>query len=135
MKYITIVAEDKVGLLADISYILGKSKVNIDSINVDVVAKKAVIVLTVADSAKARSVLEASGYKVAESNMVVIRLPDQPGELSKITGLLAKQGINIENVLTLTRDGKETVLAVAVDKPKRASELLKEYLLNKEAIY
>jgi hypothetical protein len=135
MKYITVVAEDKVGLLADISYILGKSKVNIDAINVDVVAKKAVIVLTVADSTKARAVLEASGYKVAESNMVVIKLPDQPGELSKITGMLAKQSINIENVLTLTRDGKETVLAVAVDKPKKASEILKEYLLNKGAIY
>jgi len=135
MKYITVVAEDKVGLLADISYILGKSKVNIDAINVDVVAKKAVIVLTVADSTKARAVLEASGYKVAESNMVVIKLPDQPGELSKITGMLAKQSINIENVLTLTRDGKETVLAIAVDKPKKAGELLKEYLLNKEAVY
>jgi hypothetical protein len=132
MKSITIVADDKVGLLADISYILGKAKVNIDALNVDVVANKAFIVLTVPDAEKARSVLEASGYKVTESNMVVLKLSDQPGELSKITSTLAKQHVNIENVLTLSRDGKDTVLAVMVDKPKKASELLKEYLLNKE---
>jgi len=132
MKSITIVADDKVGLLADISYILGKAKVNIDSLNVDVVAHKAVVVLTVMDSEKARSVLEASGYKVTEANMVVVKMPDQPGELSKITGTLAKQHVNIENVLTLSRDGKDTVLAISVDKPKKAAELLKEYLLNKD---
>jgi len=135
MKSITIVADDKVGLLADISYILGKSKINIDSLTVDVVASKAVIVLTLADSDKARAVLEASGYKVTEANMVVIRLPDQPGELSKVTSTLAKQGINIENVLTLSRDGKDTVLALSVDKPKKAHEMLKQYLLNKEELY
>jgi len=132
MKSITIVADDKVGLLADISYILGKAKVNIDSLTVDVVAHKAVVVLSVMDSEKGRSVLEASGYKVTEANMVVVKLPDQPGALSDITGVLAKQHVNIANVLTLSRDGKETVLAISVDKPKKAQELLKQYLLNKD---
>lgn len=106
MKSITIVADDKVGLLADISYILGKAKVNIDSLTVDVVAHKAVVVLSVMDSEKGRSVLEASGYKVTEANMVVVKLPDQPGALSDITSVLAKQHVNIENVLTLSRDGR-----------------------------
>ncbi len=132
MKSITIVADDKVGLLADISYILGKAKVNIDALSVDVVAQKAVVMLTVPDSDKARQVLEASGYKVTEANMVVVKLPDQPGELSRITAALAKQGINIENVQTLSRDGKATVLGVLVDKPKKANEILKPYLLNKD---
>jgi hypothetical protein len=131
MKSITIIADDKVGLLADISYILGKAKVNIDALSVDVVAKKAVVILTVPDSEKARQVLEASGYTVTEANMIVVRLPDEPGELGKITTSLAKQGINIENVQTLSRDGRDTVLGILVDKPKKANEMLKPYLLNK----
>jgi hypothetical protein len=132
MKTLTIVADDKVGLLADISYILGKSKINIDTINVEVVSQKAMITLGLHDFDKAKSVLEASGYKVTEANMVVVKLNDQPGELSRITKLLAKEGINIENVLMLSRDTSNTVLAIAVDKPKRASELLKDVLVGKE---
>ena len=131
MRSITVVAEDRVGLLADISYLLGKAKVNIDSISVDVVAGKAVITLALKDDQKAKTLLENAGYKVAESNVVVIKLSDQPGELSKITNMLAQEKINIENVHMLSRDGNTTVLAIVVDKPKRAMKLLDQYLLNK----
>ena len=50
MKSLTIVADDRVGLLSDISYVLGKSKINIESISVDVIGNKAVIVLTIKNS-------------------------------------------------------------------------------------
>lgn len=129
MKSITIVADDKVGLLADISYILAKESINIESLNVDVISDKAVIILNVKDGNKARSALEISGYKVTEENMVIVKLDDKPGELSRITKMLAESSINIDNVLILTRDGKHTVLSLAVNDTKKASELLKDYLM------
>jgi len=132
MKTITIIADDKVGLLADISYILAKANINIESLNVDVVANKAVIILSLKDPEKARGALEASGYRVSEDNMVIVKLTDEPGELSKITKMLAKEKINIENVLMLSRDGKSTVLSLAVDNPQKAGKLLKEYLITEQ---
>src|SRR3989338_1545015 len=132
MKSVTIVADDRVGLLADISYLLGKAKVNIESISVDVVAKKAVISLTIKDPDRAKTVLENAGFKVTESNSIVIKLVDKPGELSRITSMLAESGINIENVHIVSRDGSNTILSVVVDKPKKAVKLLDEFLLNKE---
>lgn len=132
MKSVTIVADDRVGLLADISYLLGKAKVNIESISVDVVAKKAVISLTIKDSDKATSVLQNAGFKVTESNSIVVKLVDKPGELSRITAMLAESGISIENVHIVSRDGSNTILSVVVDKPKKAVKLLDEFLLNKE---
>jgi len=131
MKSVTIVSEDKVGLLADISYILGKAKVNIESISVDVVAGKAIITLTIGNPAKAKDVLERNGYTVAESNVLVIKLADKPGELSRITNMLAGDHVNIQNVHMLSRDGKNTVLAIVVDKPKKASKMLEDHLVNK----
>jgi hypothetical protein len=130
MKTISIIADDKVGLLSDISYILAKANINIESLNVDVVADKAVILLSLKDPEKARSALEASGYRVNEDNMVIVKLSDKPGELSTITKMLAKDKINIENVLMLSRDGKNTVISIAVDNPLKASKLLKEYLIR-----
>lgn len=132
MKSITIVADDRVGLLADISYLLGKAKVNIEAISVDVVGKKAVISITVKDSDKAKSVLQNAGFNVTESNSIVVKLIDRPGELSRVTSMLAEQGINIENVHIISRDGTSTILSVVLDKPKKAIKVLDEFLLNKE---
>lgn len=135
MKPLTIVADDKVGLLADISYILGKAKINIDSLSVDVVGGKAIISLLLSEPERGKSVLEAAGYNVTELSSLVLKLPDKPGELSKVTSILAKEGINIQNVHMLTRDGKTTVISMIVDKPKRAITLLKDYTINKEEVY
>ncbi len=132
MKSITVLADDRVGLLADISYLLGKAKINIESISVDVVAKKAVISLTLKDADKAKVVLENAGFKVSESNSIVVKLVDKPGELSRITAILAEDGINIENAHIVSRDGSNTILSIIVDKPKKALKVLDEFLLNKE---
>lgn len=135
MKELTIIADDKVGLLADISYVVGKAKVNIESINVDVISKKAIITISLSDYDKGKTVLGASGYNVIESDSVVIKLSDQPGELSKITKLLSDEGVNISNVHMLSKDGKLTVLSVSVDNPKKTTKLLQDYLVSKESIY
>ena len=132
MKTITIVADDKIGLLADISYILGKAKINIESINVDVVGDKALITLSLSDNSTGKEVLEASGYRVAEDNTVVIKLKDKPGELNRITNLLSNEGISINNVYMLSKDGQNTVLALKVDKPKKATSLLREVEIGQE---
>ena len=135
MKTLTIIADDRVGLLADISYILGKAKINIENISVDVLGGKAIITLAVADRERAKSVLEAANYKVSDVESIVIKLPDKPGELSRITNVLAKDGINITNVHMITKDGKNTVIALIVDKPRKAEVLLKDFLLAAEEIY
>jgi len=132
MKTITIVADDRVGLLADVSYILGKAKINIDAIGVDVVGGKALITLTIKKSDEAQRILTQNGYKVTDSNVIVVKLEDRPGELNKITSKLADEKINIQNVHMLSRDGKSTVLALVVDNPRRASRLLQSFMINPE---
>ncbi len=133
MKSITIICDDKVGLIADISYILGKAKLNIESISVDVVNAKAIITLSLTEVEKAKTFLEAAGYPVEQINSIILKLPDQPGELNKISTILSKESINIQKVQVLLRDGNQTLLSLSTDKPKRASKLLEPYLLNHES--
>jgi hypothetical protein len=133
VKSVTIVADDKVGLLADISYILAKSKVNIDAINVDVVGGKAIISLALSDPAKGKQVVEAAGYKCEDPTAVVIKIQDKPGELNKMTALLAKEGVNVQNVHMLSKDGASTVLSIVVDKPKRAALILQPHLITNDS--
>ncbi len=132
MKSITIVAEDRIGLLSDITYILGKSKVNIESVDVAAVGGKAIINLTIKNAEKASEALSRNGYRVMETNVIVIKLTDKPGELAKVTKSLSDSGIDIQNVHVVSRDKTYTVLALVVDKTKKARSLLKEYLIEEE---
>ncbi|MEW6748541.1 MAG: ACT domain-containing protein [Candidatus Micrarchaeota archaeon] len=135
MKSITIVAEDKVGLLADISYILAKSKINIETVSVDVVGGKAIISLGVGDITKAKQVVEASGYKVEDPEAVVIKLSDKADEVNRVTKMLTEEGVDVKNVRMLTKDSNNTVLAILVDKPKKAALILQPHLITTQADY
>jgi len=130
MKQITIVAEDKVGVIADISYILGKAHLNIEAISAEVYGGKGVVNLTVKDEAKAARLLSANGYKVLESEMIVVKVKDEPGSLSEISRLLKEAGVNIENLYLLTRGEGVSIDAINVDKPKKAKKVLAKYLMK-----
>jgi len=128
----TIITEDRVGVIADISYILGKAKINIEAISAEVYGGKGVINLMVKDEEKATKLLTANGYKVLESELLVIKLKDEPGELSKVTSLLKKAKVNIKNLYILAKGEGIVIDALSVDKPKKAKKLLKDYLLQGE---
>lgn len=128
MKQLTIVAEDKVGLIADISYILGKARINIDAITAEVYGGKAVLNLTVRDEKKAARLLEANNYKILESEVLVVKVKDEPGELSAISRRLKEAGINIENLYLVTRGEGFAIDALKVDKPKKAKKVLSQWL-------
>jgi hypothetical protein len=128
MKQITIMVEDKVGVLADISYILGKAKINIDAITVTKVGENAIIYIGVKDEKRAKDVLMNNSYRVMSSENLIIKMSDQPGELTRLSKLLADSGINIENIHMLTRDKESAVFSIKVDKTSKAEKLLAPYL-------
>ena len=130
MKNIVIVENDRVGLLNDISYIMGKEKINIENIVGHSIGKKALIILSVKDYKKALSVLKKNGFNVMEEDTITIKLIDKPGELSKVTDLLAKNKINIKNIYVIGRDGVTTIVALTTNKKKKAMELLKPFRID-----
>ncbi|MFH1785685.1 MAG: ACT domain-containing protein [Candidatus Micrarchaeota archaeon] len=135
MKSVTIVADDKVGLLADISYVLAKSKINIEAINVDVISAKAVITIGLNDVARGKQVIEAAGYKVEDPEAIVIKISEKPGELKKFTDNLTKEGVGVKTSTVLTKDNVHLIVALTVDKHKRAVAILKDYLITNESEY
>jgi hypothetical protein len=135
VKSIAIIADDKVGLLADISYILAKSKINIESLSVDVLGGKAVITMNLSDVVKGRDVVINAGYKVEDQNSTIVKLSDRPGELNKVTSMLSKEGLSVQNVNIIAKDGKMTVLSILTDKPKKAAMILQPFLITNESSY
>ena len=128
MEQITVVAKDNVGTLADISYILGKAKINIESLSAVSLSGKAVLVFFVKKADRAKRVLESNDYDVLESEVLVIKIKDQPGELSKVSVLLKKEKVNILNLYYIAKEKGASVLALRVDKYAKAKKLLKPHL-------
>ncbi len=134
MKQITVVSDDKVGLLAEISHALAKKGINIEALDLEVVGRKAVVGLMVADGNAAKAALGAAGYEVADENCVVIRVDDKPGEFNKVASQMAHEGINIEKVHMISREGNRIILSIVVDRPEPALRVLREYLASSESV-
>ena len=128
MKQLTIVAEDKVGLLSDVTFILGKAKVNIDSLQVEVEGNTAIISLMLKDEKRARELLEKNGYKALESEIMLVHLKDEPAQTAAMTALLSKEKISILSAHLVANANGMCTMALKVDKPIKAKKVLAAYI-------
>ena len=117
LKDIVVILEDRPGALADMSEILGASRINIGGICATSNNGEGVIHILVEDPAGARKSLEASGIKVStERDVLVMDINDRPGSLGEITRKIADAGVNIELAYLATN----TRLVLGVDDLKKA---------------
>lgn len=128
MKTVTVVSDDRLGLLADISYVLGKSNVNIEGLFVDVVGGKAVISLEVRDTTKASEILTCNGFETTDNDAIVIKV--QKNNIEKITEMLDGKKIKTSDVSKLSSDSNDEIFALKVDKPRKASKVLSAFVLG-----
>ncbi len=128
MKSVTIVSDDRVGLLADISYILGKSAINIDALSVDVVGGKAVISMEVKDPKRAAGVLQSNGFTTAGLDSIIIKVANDSVE--EITEMLEGEKVQVKELNPLSSDAVDAIYALSVDKPRKAARMLSAFLLG-----
>ncbi|MFH1521117.1 MAG: ACT domain-containing protein [Candidatus Micrarchaeota archaeon] len=134
MKSVTVVSDDKVGLLADISYILGKSNVNIDGLFVDVIGGKAVISIEVKDPKKASEILSLNGFSLTAPDAIVVKVSNN--SMEKLTEMLEVEDITVTGLSMLSSDRSDGVFAINVDKPRKAHRMLSPFLLgNTDELY
>ncbi len=128
MNELTIVAKDRVGLLADISDALGKDGINIEFVSVETTASTAIVHLKVQNVPAAKKCLTAAGFRVVDKHNLLLRLKDRPGELAKVSRKLADAGVNIKNVYILDAAKNEKIMAMDTSDNTKAKTVLKSYL-------
>jgi hypothetical protein len=122
-KEFSVKLTNKSGELARVTEILQKDGVNIRSISTEPQAEAVRIVTSDVD--KTRKSLSQSNVQFSERNLLVARLEDKPGELARISGALAKEGINIDAAYMLDKDSKHVHVALAVSDEDKARNILK----------
>jgi hypothetical protein len=102
-KDLTVILEDRPGMLAELGEAMGKAGINIDGMCGFLAEGKGVIHMLVEDTEAARSALEGAGLDVREErDVLMLRLGvdiiDRPGQTGEIGRRLADEAINVDLV-------------------------------------
>lgn len=126
MRDLTIRLENRPGALAEMGEALGSANVSIEGGGAFVFDGQGIAHFLFEDGDAARKALEAKGIEVLADREVLVQKLDQeqPGQLGKISRLMAEAGVNIEVIYS---DHQNRLILVVDDfeKGRAVSEMWK----------
>ena len=118
VRQLSVVLENKPGALANVARILAGEKVNIVAVFGSTAGAQGSAQLVVDNVNKAKKALGAAGVSFNEGTLEQIEVANKPGALAKLTGRLAKKGVNIESIYaTAPKGAKKAVVVLSTTAP------------------
>lgn len=130
MKFITIIHEDRIGLIAELTELLEAQGINIDRIDAISGDRTATIRITTSDYTKTLAVLNASGYRALPMETILVRVDDRPGALARISRQLSDHAIDIRGITMVQQFEGYTVVSITTDNDDRARGVLAPILVT-----
>lgn len=125
---LSIFAENKPGKLAHVTSLLARENISIRATTISTSDTFGVISLIVDDPKRAEAVLTKAGMTVNLRNVLAVLIPDTPGGLDRLTQLLYKEAVNINNAYGFVLESsKKAVFVVDVDQMEKTEKLLNEH--------
>lgn len=114
---ISVFLENRAGQLADITGILSENQVNMRAINIAETADYGVLRLIVDDASRASSILLEQGFILTMTPVVGVAVPDTPGGLSKVLGVISQAEIDVEYMYSVfgQKDGQACMIFRVAD--------------------
>ena len=97
-KELVVSADNKVGMLADVSGLIADAGINISAISAYAMGEKAIFRIVTSDNDKAENILISKGFKVDECEIVAVNLPDKIGQAKEISDKIKLAGINLDYI-------------------------------------
>jgi hypothetical protein len=132
MKEITVIAEDRAGLVADVTEALASVGINLESIDAEALGATAVVRLTVDRYDDALRALAKAQFHALTEDAILVRLDDEPGGLARVARRFKDAGVNLRAVRLVYRDTrhKKAIVAIAAEKTDQAIALVKDVLIE-----
>jgi hypothetical protein len=130
-----IQAKNSKGLLADVTGLVAEQGVNIEDVCAYVNGDDATLYIITNNNLKARSVIEEKGFKIEETEVIVLRLWNRPGALSAVTTKFKQHSINLEYVYgTSSFGGERMTFVFAAEDNDKAAEIFDEMVIEEAEI-
>lgn len=130
MKQISIVVENRSGILAEVTNIMAENGINIENIEAETVGNSGIIIMTVDKYDLALKKLRDASFNAITEDSLLIRLKDEPGALAKIAKEFKDANINIRSFHIISRDGDNSIAAISTERTAKAVELVKDILVS-----
>ena len=125
---LTIPRQNKPGMLAEVSGILSREKINIRAITISSFGEHGFFNLLVDDPKLAEKVLQREGIPAGLKEVVAVLMEDRPGGMDDLVQILARESINIENAYGFVLESRRmAVFVLEVQDPGRARAILEEH--------
>lgn len=124
VREIVVSVDNEVGVVADITKTLADAGVNIETISVDGLGDRAVVILTTDKYDAAMTALRSAEFELVTHDAMVLRLEDKPGALGKVAEKLRDAHISIQSLHLLKSDGDYVRVAITVDDREKADAML-----------
>lgn len=131
MKQITILAQSRPGIVAEITEALAAQNINIETLDAESIDEAGVILLTVDRYDEALQVLSRmQSIKAFSADAILVKLKDQPGALAQIARRFKQANINMRSIRIVQRTPGESVVAICAENNDAAMRLLQDVMLK-----
>lgn len=123
---ISIFLENKSGRLAEVADLLARNSINIRALSLADTADFGIFRLIVSDPDRAAALLKENGFTIGRNEVVAVVVPDRPGGLAGILGMLQGMGINVEYMYAFVQKSEgNAVLIFRFDEADKAIAVLR----------
>lgn len=130
MKMLTVVAEDRPGLMVEITSVLEEAGIEIVDFAGQTLAGTAVLNLRAEPLDEAFRRLSAAGFRVVSHDHVLVRLENHPGALGELSRLLAEARIDVRGMHIVGRQQAASIVALETPDADRARDVLGDRLVQ-----
>jgi len=131
VKQVSVFLENKEGRLYEMCRALGNAGINMRALCVAETMDYGVVRLIADNPKKAVDVLRNEGFTVAETDVLAVEIPDRPGGLADVLGVLAEAGINVEYLYCFVEpSGDRAIDVMRVEDVEGAMKVLEAAGIN-----
>ena len=116
IQQITVFVENKQGALVSITKALSENNVNLRALSIAETQDFGILRLIVNDEKAAEKVLTDAGYLIKVTDVVGVKIGDEPGKLTAALDVLDRAGINMEYLYAfMARTQKHAYVVLRVE--------------------
>ncbi len=125
LKQITVLVNNQKGALVDITETLAEKGVNIRALSIADTERFGILRMIVSDNEKAVEAVRGMGCLIQETEVVGVKIGDQPGKMAEALKVLDLAKINLEYLYAFcARTQKHAYLVIRVADNRKAEEVL-----------
>ncbi|MDP8246369.1 MAG: amino acid-binding protein [Candidatus Hinthialibacter antarcticus] len=127
LKQLSVFVENRSGRVTEVTRLLGVHSINIYAISLADTHDFGIVRLIVSNVEQALDILRANQFTVHCSPVLAVEIDDQPGELSKLLGLVSEEGFNLGYLYGFVdRSGDKALLVFRFENMELAAQIIQD---------